>query len=87
MSRVTLLAALLCAACAREKAAPADSGFAAIDTLKPATVTDTLATDTAATKAPASKTPATKTSPKLGRDSAIQNPRLPQLDTVKRRKP
>jgi len=56
------------------------------DTLPAATVTDTAATKTPPTKAPP---PATKTKSKIiGRDSAFPPPRnLPQLDTVRRKRP
>jgi hypothetical protein len=86
----TLTAVVAACGGANERASDS-AGPAAIDTLKPATVTDTLASDTTATKTPATKAPATKTKSgtgtKLGRDSAIQAPNLPQLDTVKSKRP
>lgn len=63
------------------------------DTLPTKTVTDSPAIESAAPSAPSktaggqTKAPTIAETKKLGRDSVIQPPRLPQLDTVKKKPP
>lgn len=66
--------------------APADTLPTKTVTASPATKTVTPAATTKTTGAQA-KAPTKAETKKLGRDSVIQPPNLPQLDTVKRKKP